>query len=70
VVLTLLCISGLILFSQSLAQGLAAAFRGQAPSTPYTTHVVLFQFKETTSTFANKEVRGTFTGLQSGTLRL
>lgn len=48
---------GLVLFSQTVGQSLAAYFFGPyGPVIPYTTHIVLFQFKDGTSPFAIKEV--------------
>lgn len=45
-----------LLFSQGLGQWLAALFASSAPIIPYTTHIVLFQFKDSTSPIAIKEV--------------
>jgi hypothetical protein len=52
-----LCIAGLFIFSNSLVQWSVYLFGSHAPLVPYTTHVVLFQFKETATSFAVKEVR-------------
>jgi hypothetical protein len=56
--LLLLVAGSLVLFSKTVGQSLAAYFFGPyAPVIPYTTHIVLFQFKDGTSPFAVKEVR-------------
>lgn len=52
-----LCIAGLFIFSNSIVRWSVYLFGSHAPLIPYTTHVVLFQFKETASAFARKEVR-------------
>jgi hypothetical protein len=53
----ILCIVGLFIFSSSIVQWSVYVFGSHAPLTPYTTHVVLFQFKETANALAVKEVR-------------
>ena len=56
VLLLLLSIS-LVLFSRTVGHSLAESIFGpHAPVVPYTTHIVLFQFKQGTSAFAIKEV--------------
>lgn len=52
-----LCVAGLFVFSNSIVQWSVYLFGSHAPPVPYTTHVVLFQFKETATSFAVKEVR-------------
>jgi hypothetical protein len=52
-----LCIAGLFIFLDSIVQWSMYLFGSHAPLVPYTTHVVLFQFKETATSFAVKEVR-------------
>lgn len=52
-----LCIAGLFIFSNTIVQWSVYLFGSHAPLVPYTTHVVLFQFKETATSFAVKEVR-------------
>ena len=53
----ILCLAGLFVFSSSIAQWSVYLFGSHAPLVPYTTHVVLFQFKETANALAIKEVR-------------
>jgi hypothetical protein len=49
--------TSLVLFSRTLGTSLAEyVFGPRAPIIPYTTHIVLFQFKEGTSAFSIKEV--------------
>lgn len=56
-ILFLVLACGLILFSRTVGHSLASYFFGPyGPIVPYTTHIVLFQFKEGTSAFAIKEV--------------
>jgi hypothetical protein len=64
----LLCIAGLILFSRPLGQSLAAVFGSQTPLKPSTTHIVLFQFKDTTSVFAIKQITSKFFALKKSCL--
>ncbi|KAJ4333832.1 hypothetical protein N0V87_007308 [Didymella glomerata] len=59
-----LCIAGLFIFSNSLVQWSVYLFGSHAPLVPYTTHVVLFQFKETATSFAVKEITSKFFGLK------
>ena len=64
VLLLLLSIS-LVLFSRTVGHSLAESIFGpHAHIVPYTTHIVLFQFKQGTSAFAIKEV------MTSGSARL
>ena len=51
-----LCVVGLFLFSSSIVQWSVYVVGSHAPLKPYTTHVVLFQFKETASALAVTEV--------------
>ncbi|KAJ4315193.1 hypothetical protein N0V94_006072 [Neodidymelliopsis sp. IMI 364377] len=60
----LLCVVGLFVFSKSIVQWSVYLFGSHAPLVPYTTHVVLFQFKEATSAFAVKEITSKFFGLK------
>lgn len=53
----LLCVVGIFIFSNSIVQWSAYVFGSHAPLIPYTTHVVLLQFKEPTSAIAVKSVR-------------
>ncbi|KAH7355592.1 stress responsive A/B barrel domain-containing protein [Pyrenochaeta sp. MPI-SDFR-AT-0127] len=56
---------GLLLFSRTVGQSLAGYFFGPyGPIIPYTTHIVLFQFKDGTSPFAIKEITSKFFGLK------
>lgn len=49
--------ASLILFSRTVGHSLAIYFFGpHRPAIPYTTHIVLFRFKDGTSPFAVKEV--------------
>jgi hypothetical protein len=58
-VVILLLGTSLILFSQTIGTSLAEyVFGPRAPIIPYTTHIVLFEFKEGTSAFSIKEVEG------------
>ena len=51
--------ASLLLFSRTVGHSLAEYFFGPyGPVIPYTTHIVLLQFKDGTSKFAVKEVRG------------
>ncbi|KAI4616781.1 hypothetical protein J4E90_001593 [Alternaria incomplexa] len=64
-VVCLLLATGLILFSRTVGHSLAEYFFGPyGPVIPYTTHIVLFQFKDGTSKFAVKEVIAQFFGLK------
>lgn len=55
----ILCVAGLFIFYNSIVQWSTYLFGSHAPLIPYTTHVVLFQFKEATSAFAVKKVHET-----------
>lgn len=55
----ILCVAGLFVFSNSIVQWSVYLFGSHAPLIPYTTHVVLFHFKETTNALVVKEVRNT-----------
>jgi len=59
-----LCVAGLFVFSNSIVQWSVYLFGSHAPLVPYTTHVVLFQFKETATSFAVKEITSKFFGLK------
>ncbi|KAF1358341.1 hypothetical protein EJ07DRAFT_124781 [Lizonia empirigonia] len=59
-----LCVAGLFIFSNSIVRWSVYLFGSHAPLIPYTTHVVLFQFKETASAFARKEITSKFFGLK------
>ncbi|OAL47073.1 hypothetical protein IQ07DRAFT_589953 [Pyrenochaeta sp. DS3sAY3a] len=64
-ILLLVLACGLILFSRTVGHSLASYFFGPyGPIVPYTTHIVLFQFKEGTSAFAIKEITSKFFGLK------
>ncbi|KAF2845749.1 hypothetical protein T440DRAFT_472392 [Plenodomus tracheiphilus IPT5] len=53
------------LFSRTVGHGLAElVFGPYGPVIPWTTHIVLFQFKEGTSSFAVKEITSKFFGLK------
>ena len=57
-VLLVLVAGTLLLFSRTVGQSLATYLFGPyGPVVPYTTHVVLFQFRDGASPFAIKEVR-------------
>ncbi|KAF2625329.1 hypothetical protein BU25DRAFT_412765 [Macroventuria anomochaeta] len=60
----ILCVAGVFVFSHSIVQWSAYLFGSHAPLIPYTTHVVLFQFKETATSFAVKEITSKFFGLK------
>jgi hypothetical protein len=63
-VLLLLLSVSLVLFSRTVGHSLAESIFGpHAPVVPYTTHIVLFQFKQGTSAFAIKEITSRFFGL-------
>ena len=51
-----LCVTGLFVFSNSIVQWSVYLFGSHAPLVPYTTHVVLFRFKQTATSLAVKEV--------------
>ncbi|KAF9693841.1 hypothetical protein EKO04_008195 [Ascochyta lentis] len=53
----ILCVVGLFIFSNSIVQWSVYLFGNHAPLVPYTTHVVLFKFKETASGIAIKEAQ-------------
>ncbi|KAF1835094.1 stress responsive A/B barrel domain-containing protein [Decorospora gaudefroyi] len=56
-VLLLLLGTVLVLFSRTVGTSLAEYFFGpRGPVVPFTTHIVLFQFKDGTSSFAIKEI--------------
>ncbi|KAF1926097.1 stress responsive A/B barrel domain-containing protein [Didymella exigua CBS 183.55] len=59
-----LCVAGLFLFSNSILQWSVYVFGSHAPLVPYTTHIVLLQFKETATSFAVKEITSRFFGLK------
>ncbi|EOA92207.1 uncharacterized protein SETTUDRAFT_153173 [Exserohilum turcica Et28A] len=64
-VVLLLLATGLLLFSRTAGHSLADyVFGPDAPMVPYTTHIVLFQFKQGTSALAIKEVTSRFFGLK------
>ncbi|KAH9876042.1 hypothetical protein J1614_003920 [Plenodomus biglobosus] len=55
----------LLLFSRTVGHGLAElVFGPYGPVVPWTTHIVLMQFKENTSPFAVKEITSKFFGLK------
>ncbi|RMZ66047.1 stress responsive A B barrel domain-containing [Pyrenophora seminiperda CCB06] len=57
--------ASLVLFSRTVGHSLAEYFFGpHGPVIPYTTHIVLFQFKDGTSKFAVKEIFSHFVGLK------
>ncbi|CAE7193601.1 hypothetical protein P3342_009470 [Pyrenophora teres f. teres] len=57
--------ASLLLFSRTVGHSLAQYFFGpHGPVIPYTTHIVLFQFKDGTSKFAVKEIVSQFVGLK------
>ncbi|XPS77724.1 hypothetical protein M3J09_009751 [Ascochyta lentis] len=60
----ILCVVGLFIFSNSIVQWSVYLFGNHAPLVPYTTHVVLFKFKETASGIAIKEITSKFFGLK------
>ncbi|KAF3007883.1 hypothetical protein E8E13_010964 [Curvularia kusanoi] len=59
-----LCVAGFFIFFDSAVQWSVYLFGGHAPLVPYTTHIVLFQFKETATSFAIKEITSRFFGLK------
>ncbi|RAR04508.1 stress responsive A/B barrel domain containing protein [Stemphylium lycopersici] len=64
-VVLLLLGASLLLFSRTVGHSLAElVFGPHAPVIPYTTHIVLFEFKHGTSAFAIKEVTSRFFGLK------
>ncbi|EUC32756.1 hypothetical protein COCCADRAFT_37359 [Bipolaris zeicola 26-R-13] len=64
VLLLLLLGTSLLLFSRTVGHSLAESFFGpHAPVVPYTTHLVLFQFKQGASAFAIKQITSRFFAL-------